>query len=1208
MPRPVCLCLSVWLFVFSPAQAGDLDDFHWRETFEDVDAWSARPEWLSEASSDASLSSESGTACFEVGKPESAMKWSRAVPEILLDELPYLVVRYRAENLDTSSTDYLIYLDDGEHEQLSPLRLCDAVSDGQWQVAVVETASIEHSGTARAVAVQVRSGTQPTARLWIDFIEFTDELPRGAYDTQRISATPSQPDWTAPLAEAEWKAQPAWLGNPAAADQAAVERRDGTTVFRVTQPGLGMKWSWQLPAPTALKDRRFVCLRYRADGVSARGDYAVCAMGTPESEPPGYVPVVHSPELISDGRWHTANVDLRKASALVAVADGLAIQVQADRADAALEVAEIRFAETEQPSPLSDAFDWRPGALWEGFHAVELAPLAEGRSSQWLRHLRIADWFDSTEATVQGAPFAIVAAEQNLATTGVRETCELRVPVGAKACEVHLLLLAAMIGEEEPAYGEGRLTSIRDVDRFRLRLEYSDGTADDCLPMNAATRGFGIAETAQVLVAASDSAKTIAAVVLCDRAKQAGFALAAVTLRTQGAPQYPEVLEETSPLEVNRSPAEGEPGLEAVFADQCPLILEQLAHRPTGWNLLSQPSALVRLTVDGKPIPVETWQPIQSERPETSRRWFQVSSDGAIRLGIETTIDATGSLRLSACVENTGDQPHKVSLIAPAVGPYRLGESSEDAFYLYPKRGAVLDNRPCAYREVYSGLFPVQFIDTFNPRDGRGLVLRTEDTTCLRRHYILEKNTDGFVVGVEYPEQELSPGETLSAAPGVITLTDGDWHRGLDAYRAWVATWHEPLVPRKPWFRKVFNFRQRFLWWLDPLYDQESGSIDLTRAVDEARREFGGIDFLHLFDWGNCGPYGRIYGRTGDYSPYDYLNGGREALHAAITEVQLEGVPVGLYIEGYLLQERGKLGQQSGPEWQLIGRDGRARWWPDSTEMFVCPAVESWLEIQASTYETKAAELGVDGMYIDQFGFAHNKDCWSDKHNHKIPSYGVVAERDATRLIRERLEAAEQGVALYTEESPVDVTTQYQDGSFTYAMLTARQTLTRVPLNLLRFAIPDFKTIEILYCDKPTGSWATGVKWVFFNGEAIWLEGPAEDWFEPRTRAAIRKCYGILHKHRDAFTTPAPIPLVPTLVGGVFANAFPAGSKTVYTLYNARHRTFRGEVLSVPVAEGGAVYDEWSGKPAQISRDGLTTRIRLEIGPHDVGCIVVDRP
>ena len=143
-----------------------------------------------------------------------------------------------------------------------------------------------------------------------------------------------------------------------------------------------------------------------------------------------------------------------------------------------------------------------------------------------------------------------------------------------------------------------------------------------------------------------------------------------------------------------------------------------------------------------------------------------------------------------------------------------------------------------------------------------------------------------------------------------------------------------------------------------------------------------------------------------------------------------------------------------------------------------------------------------------------------------------------------------------------------------------------VPLNVARFAFPDFKTIEILYCDKPTGSWATGVRWVFFNGEAIWLEGKADEWFEPETRAEVRRCHAILREHRDAFTTLAPEPLVPTERAGVYANRFPAAGKTVVTLYNARHRTVRGPVLRLPHREGATYYDAWHHRPAEVVRDG----------------------
>jgi hypothetical protein len=164
------------------------------------------------------------------------------------------------------------------------------------------------------------------------------------------------------------------------------------------------------------------------------------------------------------------------------------------------------------------------------------------------------------------------------------------------------------------------------------------------------------------------------------------------------------------------------------------------------------------------------------------------------------------------------------------------------------------------------------------------------------------------------------------------------------------------------------------------------------------------------------------------------------------------------------------------------------------------------------------------------------------------------------------------------------------------------------PLQPLRFAIPSFKTFEILVCDHPMGSWAEGVKWTFFNGEGIWLEGPARTWFAPATLATIRQCHALLRAHRDAFTTDAPVPLQPTLTSGVLANLFPVAGKTVMTLYNARHRTC---TALVPVPEvmrlaGARTLDAWNNTALtpRPGPDGKTMTVAVPLGPRDVGCIV----
>ncbi|MCE5267921.1 MAG: DUF6259 domain-containing protein [Planctomycetaceae bacterium] len=982
-------------------------------------------------------------------------------------------------------------------------------------------------------------------------------------------------------ASATWVPQPRWCANPSRSSQAAHAADKQIALFRVAEPGKEMKWSSALPQPASLAGFRWLSLRYRATRLSGEADYAVCLLG----HSPAPVQIIRAAELIRDGRWHVINADLRTIAGKMAEADQLAVQVRAAASDATLEISDMRLTNTLAPRRLADEVDCRSGADFREFKAVDLSPWACSDSAAWQSDLQLDHWFVGRNVTIHGIPVALTAGGRDVAATKMTETAYLRFPVVARVTEVYLLLAAHMVGPEEAAYGGGPLHAIEDVDRFRVRLQYADGTADDCLPMNVATKQFGVRDGVQMLVAAADPSKRLDTLMVRDLCKQAAFGIVAMSYRTAGDRLYPEALQESPPLKVARSPAQASP-----------------------WDYLGSKTPPIEICVGGKAISSDDLLPLAAKPEGAGRRSveYRVRGIEGLRLGVDLKNEGPAGLCVRVSVRNDGREQRTVELTAPMIGPYRLGANAEDAFYLLPKRGAMFDNRDGSYRKRYCGEFPLQFVDTFNPKSGRGLTLRTLDTRAVRKEYILEKQAGQFRVGVAYPHIVLKPGERFETPSAVVEATDGDWHRGLDSYRKWLSTWHRPQTPRKQWFREVFNFRQRFLWQFDPLYDARNGQFHLQRAVDEARREFGGIDYLHLFDWGDCPPYGRVYGRTGDYAPYETFRGGRESLRQAIAQVQAQGIPVGLYIEGYLLSQHGKLGQQFGPRWQLIGADGKGGVWPDSGELCICPAISAWRDIQASTYVARVKELGVDGMYIDQFGFGQQwHDCCSKEHGHGVPSYAVTAERDCTRIISDRVAAAKSGVVVYTEESPVDVTTQSQDGSFTYAMNQARESATPAPLNLMRFAIPDFKTFEILCCDKPTGSWATGVKWVFFNGEGLWLELPGQTHFEPETRATIRRCYAILRKHRDAFTTLRPVPLVPTEKGGVYANSFPATAKTVYTLYNSRNRTVRGEVLRIAGADHVTCFDEWNQRPASVRRDGADLIVSLEIGPHDVGCLVV---
>lgn len=1229
--RLLCCALGVLFFASTfrrlPADVITLGDAGWAEDFTSVGAWKPQPGWLSNPDPSAEVKAEGGVACFAVDAPGKGMKWARSITAVVVEEAPYLVIRYRAENLRTVGEAYFVYVDDGARgHDCSPLRLENVISDGTWQYVAVDLRPIVRGRMITAIALQVQAGPAGKARLLVDELALASAIPAGVKRVREDA--PAAPEEAVDLSEATWQPQPTWLGNPAERFAVGREDQEAATVFRVEQGGRGMKWHWSLARRLDLTRHAYVAMRYRAQNLSAYQDYALALLGKGTSNL-GYEEVIRGLDLEADGRWRTVSVPLHQTAKKIPKASGIAVQVQAARGPAELEIASVRLVKQRPSTPLSHVLRYRVGAEFDGFGAVDIGPVCNQSAGPVLSLLHVSGWPETAEITAHGVPFRLRGEEHALAATGVEADTTLTIPVGRRTSQVFLLVLAVLQGDQAAVYGGGVFRRIEDVDRFRLRLRYADGTVDECLPGNVTTGQFEIVAGPQMLCADADPGKMLQSVDVCDGTSRGGFAVAAVTCRTGGDPLFPRFDESAPPKVVRRwssRPAAGAAGvaiedgkkvvlenalvrleLESALSPRIRTLRDRVAER----ELISpeESAPLLSFTTDGKAVPTERIRCVEAKAvgpsADVAGIVYELEDHPGLRVELEVGFAANGAVRYRGRLRNTGERTHRLGLTYPSVGPYRLGEDPAGDGYVFPARAPYLGSDNVALEQRYSGTFGVQYMATVNPSAGRGLHLRTEDTTCIERSYALRKDQAGLLLAIRYPERPIAAGATRPLADAVLSIGDGDWHRALDDYRRWLKTWYQPVSPRKGWFREVFNFRQRFLHWLDPLYEAKSGKIDLEGAVVEAREEFGGMDYLHLFDWGNCGPHGRIYGRVGDYSPYDFIKGGRENLHDAIQRIRERGVPIGLYIEGYLLDERGKLGRAHGKDWQIITQDGSGARWPNSSEIYVCPGVEGWRKVQATTYATKVRELDVDGVYIDQFGFAgHWKDCYSDQHGHPVPSYPVRTELATTAAIRQAIDNVKPGVAIYTEESPCDVTTQFQDGSFTYEMNQLHARRAAIPLNLFRFAVPDYKTIEILFCDRPTATWATGVRWTFFNGEGLWLEGPADEWFAPQTLATIRTCYGVLRRHRDAFTSERPVPLVDTLAGGVLANYFPAEGKEVWTFYNTRHRTFRGTGLRVRHKPDATWHDAWNERAADVRRDGAYDLVRCELGPHGVGCVV----
>ena len=205
--------------------------------------------------------------------------------------------------------------------------------------------------------------------------------------------------------------------------------------------------------------------------------------------------------------------------------------------------------------------------------------------------------------------------------------------------------------------------------------------------------------------------------------------------------------------------------------------------------------------------------------------------------------------------------------------------------------------------------------------------------------------------------------------------------------------------------------------------------------------------------------------------------------------------------------------------------------------------------------------------------------------------------------MRELRRALPAAAVTYTEETGTDVSSQYQDGAFTYSISRCRKENNPARLNLLRFACRH-KLFEIIRVDEPLGDDSEAVRNVFFNGEGFGFGPLNERWFPASVCQTIARTHRILRQYRDAFCSLQPVPLVPTLASGVYANEFPARNRVVWTLYNAGAERAHGELLKVRHPPGAEYFDAWNGTrlPARVVEHEAFLALAME--PHDVGCIV----
>ncbi|MCE5240021.1 DUF6259 domain-containing protein [bacterium] len=1202
-PRLCCLVLLVATVAWAQAKLP--------LGFDTDPGWEMRPSYLANPTAKAQLVAASGVNTLQVDETGKGMKWELPLQPFDSGYYPYLVVRYRAQNLGGGG--YSLWAFDGSREGLEIINPRDLAADGQWHDLAVDLVQRGVTGAVRALVVEVQCKQAP-AYLAFDTIALQDDIPAGAKVVP--AAPPEAKEAVVKLTDLPLpKAEPDWLAADAA--RYGIDVAEGAVHLWAEGQDAGMKFSTKLREPLDLSPFRFAAVRYKARGTAPWGDYCVWLGSGGGGMPDRFARPLDLRALKADGEWHVAITPLGEDFKAV----DMALQVSTAQTRGDVWIDSIRFSTKRPLLEMADVLPYRSG--WENsklaqFRTVDLTPVANAPAEAKLRANGLKSWLPAGKLTTRGIPFSVLSGAKDVLQTPPDIAQTASVPVGGKAAtEAYLLLLSRLPSTDAARMGDPvPMDVFRNPERFRVRVEYADGMSDEMFPLACGSGQFEVSRGPDVYCLTGLRSQPIQRLSLINRMESGSFLLAAVTLNegkpamvapaVQALPPAPKPMVFAMPV----PQAAIKPITGGYFIQSRNLCLDLQTEGGLAVRRLGSPyNTIVKLAVqpgplfeiaDGKTLLDSTQVTVGT--PKLEGRTLTIPVDGrpggaAVAGQLVVTLeDDQVLMRLD--VANVGSTVIKPIVNFPLLRGMKIG-SVDDTWYLYCRKGGLVSNRPTAQRKAYGGEYPLQVADVFNPQSG-GLALLTYDLNDVYRFWNMSKDAEGVTWKMEYWQQEVQPGAKIETVPTALRGHFGDWRAALGMYRQWAQSWFRPQVPRKRWFQEVFYYQQALAW--SQLRDPKTGQWRMSERIQRCKDAFGCLDYLHVFDFGDS----RKYGRVGDYNHYDEL-GGLPAMRAAFKEAQDQGVRMGVYIEGYLCDNRGVWGSQNVAANCIRLQDGSPMMWPGSkTETMMCAAALPWRQHLADTYKRVAAELQPDGMYIDQYGFVNpGKTCWSREHGHPVPAAPIRGEAGTTQAIRA---AMPPQTANLTEETPNDVHAQYQDGALGYSVVSDDPVLAPHRVDLFRFMFPDFKVFQLVsYNPFIEGGWDL-LKWPFFNGEAIWLhQDPQRDYCD-EARNFLKQSFAILHKYDEAFCSDKVAPLVPTLMPTVYANQFTGKQTTVWTLFNAEFHTMRGDLLSIPHQAGTRYVNAFTGaviKPRIVKGQAI---IPVAIGPRDVGCVAAERP
>jgi hypothetical protein len=864
-----------------------------------------------------------------------------------------------------------------------------------------------------------------------------------------------------------------------------------------------------------------------------------------------------------------------------------------------------------------------PGSVWQ---AVEL-PRRDVISAAWLASAlgTSADWPAGEDIERGGISFRLGDADRAAMCSGVVEAESLDVSGQWRGCELALLLGSRIFGSGVAWYGQASPSpraTITSPHQLAVRLEYEDGSTGVHLPWSVRRKTWAVDCLPDAYIVPMDPKKALVRFSVVDGMSYGQVFLLAASVNSSSSPSFPQMRPKAEPRRPRRiTPPVASPTqwnragnrftvnnawLRFVAETETGVRLEQLGLVPFDREILNvkSPAPFVEvLGEDGQASSMRFETGTGGDMAGGVRLDFRWSlAPSKHKLSLSVSVEDAGRIHVAPTLHNETAQPWKAALRIAQLGGCRISAVPGDRCYLVGTRNALLSREPISIRKDYSGVWPLPLVDLFAEQAGGGLGAFMIDPNLLPKALAFKQTDSGTDIAIELRDLIVPPNGNLVLPPVTLMAHTGDWHDLFNAYRT-EATAETPPADKR--LEGAFYCRRDYpLGGTGYLFSPPLLRYTPERLIAESDTAFGGIHMIDISGWA----YSLATGRVGDYLSNDL--GGLSELRRMVERSHADGIKVGLYFEGYLIDRRSDVARKALPDWQSIDKAGKPGWWSGDMEFFACPGVEAWRRELAGRIAKVAHETGADAVYVDQFGLlGSGKACWSPNHGHPVPSNPLLEEQAMLRTIREALDREAPGTAIYIEYTPVDGLMDLVDAAFDYGLWDVSAGRHPASLPLYRYVFPKLASFEMVgHGIRPIPVEVDDLHRCIFHGLGIWLKGRAESWYTPQFRQLARQAYPIFRDYTDVFRSRQCEPLIPTLREDLYANRFAGRDRTIITLYNAGCASVEGPLIQVPLPAAWSVVSLLPGGEADTQRDKEQVTIRGTVAPRSVAVFLLAAP